>query len=48
MYINYEYTQTNKIDAVETFHETSLQFQGKDTKTGIVKTQNFASLQTAD
>ena len=39
MYINYEYTQTDKIDAVETFHETSLQFQGKDTKTGNVETQ---------
>ena len=32
MYINYEYTQTDEIDAVETFHETSLQFQRKDTK----------------
>ena len=32
MYINYEYTQTDKIDAVETFHETSLQFQRKGTK----------------
>ena len=31
MYINYEYTQTDEIDAVETFHETSLQFQRKDT-----------------
>jgi len=31
IYINYEYTQTDKIDAVETFHETSLQFQRKDT-----------------
>ena len=31
MYINYEYTQTEKIAAVETFHETSLQFQRKDT-----------------
>ncbi len=31
MYINFEYAQTDKIDAVETFHETSLQFQRKDT-----------------
>ncbi len=31
MYIKYEYTQTDEIDAVETFHETSLQFQRKDT-----------------
>ena len=30
-YIKYEYTQTVEIDAVETFHETSLQFQRKDT-----------------
>ena len=29
IYINYEYTQTDKIDAVETFHEMSLQW--KDT-----------------
>ncbi len=27
MYINYEYTQTDKIDAVETLRATSLQFQ---------------------
>ena len=32
IYINYEYTQTDEIDTVETFHETSLQFQRKDTK----------------
>ena len=31
-YIKYEHTQTDEIDAVETFHETSLQFQRKDTK----------------
>ena len=30
-YIKYEHTQTDEIDAVETFHETSLQFQRKDT-----------------
>jgi hypothetical protein len=30
-YIKYEYTQADEIDAVETFHETSLQFQRKDT-----------------
>ena len=31
MYIKYEYTQTDEIDAVETFHETSLHFRKKDT-----------------
>ena len=31
MYIKYEYTQTDEIAAVETFPETSLQFQRKDT-----------------
>ena len=43
MYINYEYTQTDKIDAVETFHETSLQFQ-KDTIFGINFPSHFLEL----
>ena len=32
MYINYEHTQTDKIDAVETLSATSLQFQRKNIK----------------
>ena len=32
MYINYEYTQTNEIAAIETYYGASPQFQKKDTK----------------
>ena len=46
MYINYEYTQTDKIDAVETFHETSLQFRKGTKFQHIISLDNAVAIGT--